>query len=123
MNPLLESGLIKVGGRLTHENSPESQKHPIILPRNHPITRLIIREKHKDLMYAGINATLYAVRETFCPIDDRNTIRHVIRQCVKFFRAKPREVDYLMGNLPQSRVAFSTIYQSGCGCGPFYIKE
>ena len=74
-------------------------------------------------MYAGINATLYAVRETFCPIDDRNTIRHVIRQCVKFFRAKPREVDYLMGNLPQSRVAFSTIYQSGCGCGPFYIKE
>ena len=125
LNPFLESGLLKVGGRLTHAQLPESQKHPVILPRNHPITRLIIREEHVNRMHAGINATLYGVRETFWPIDGRNTTRHIIRQCVRCFRAKPRETNYLMGDLPKNRVSFDRPFVNvGVDyCGPFFIKE
>ena len=125
LNPFLESGLLKVGGRLTHASLPESQKHPIILPRNHPITKLLIQEEHINRMHAGINATLYGVRETFWPIDGRNTTRHIIRQCVQCFRAKPRTTDYIMGNLPPSGVSFSRPFVNvGVDyCGPFFIKE
>ena len=46
LNPFLDKGLIKVGGRLTRAAIPESQKHPIILPKEHHITKLIIRSEH-----------------------------------------------------------------------------
>ena len=76
-------------------------------------------------MHAGTNATLYGVRKAFWPIDGRNTTRHIIRQCVQCFRAKPREIDYIMGNPPQTRVSFSRPFVNvGVDyCGPFFIKE
>ncbi|XP_033229513.1 uncharacterized protein LOC117181054 [Belonocnema kinseyi] len=76
-------------------------------------------------MHARINATLYSVREIFWRIDGRNTTRHIIRQCVKCFRTKPRESEYIMGNLPQNRVSFFRPFVNiGVDyCGPFFIKE
>ena len=50
-------------------------------------------------MHAVAQATLYRVRETYWPIDGRNVVSHVIRQCVTCFRAKPRSFDYIMGSL------------------------
>ena len=107
LNPFLYKGLIKVGGRLDRAEIPEFEKHPIVLPKNHHVTKLIIRDEHLKQLHAGINATLYGIRETYWPIDGRNTTRHIIRQCVKYFGAKPREVNYLMGNLPKSRISFT----------------
>lgn len=125
LNPFLDSDLIKVGGRLAHADIAESKKHPIILPKNHHISKIIVRDAHINLMHAGTNATLYSVRETFWPIDGRNTVRHVIRQCTQCFRAKPREINYIMGNLPKNRVSFVRPFdQVGVDyCGPFFIKE
>ena len=90
LNPFLDKGIIKIGGRLSNAKIPENQKHPIVLPRNHYITRLIIREEHFRKLHAGTQATLYGVRETYLPIDGRNVTRHVIRQCITCFKAKPR---------------------------------
>ena len=91
LNPFMDKGLIKVGGRLSQAEIPESQKHPIVLPKTHHVTKFIIRDEHLKRLHAGVNATLYGVRELFWPIDGRNTTRHIIRQCVKCIRAKPSE--------------------------------
>ena len=125
LNPFLDKGILKVGGRLENAKIPETQKHPIVLPRNHNITRLIIREEHLNKMHAGTQATLYGVREMYWPIDGRNVTRHIIRQCITCFKAKPRGVDYIMGNLPEYRL-FSTrpfLHVGVDYCGPFFIKE
>ncbi|XP_033222717.1 uncharacterized protein LOC117176572 [Belonocnema kinseyi] len=65
LNPFLDDGLIRVGGRLDRAPIPESQKHPIILPKNHHVTKLIIRVELLKKLHAGTNATLYGVRETY----------------------------------------------------------
>ncbi|XP_033222851.1 uncharacterized protein LOC117176704 [Belonocnema kinseyi] len=125
LNPFPDQGIIKVGGRLANANVPDSHKHPIVLPKHHHISKIIIRDEHIDRMHAGVNATLYGVRETFWPIDGRNTVRHVVRQCIRCFRAKPSEVKYIMGNLPKNRVSLSRLFTDvGVDyCGPFFIKE
>lgn len=72
-----------------------------------------------------MNATLYEVRESYWPIDGRNVTRHVIRKCVKCFRARPRETNYMMGSLPKARVSFSRpfLHVGVDFCGPFFTKE
>ncbi|XP_076650259.1 uncharacterized protein LOC143357625 [Halictus rubicundus] len=126
LDPFLDrDGIIRVGGRLKHANIPYSQQHPIVLPRSHHITTLIIRDDHIRNMHAGIQATLYSVRQRYWPIDGRNQARRVIRQCMKCFRANPPNTDYMMGNLPKARVNEDRPF-SNVGidyCGPFYIKE
>ncbi|XP_043476280.1 uncharacterized protein LOC122507559 [Leptopilina heterotoma] len=69
LNPFLSEGIIKVGGRLSNAMIPESQKHPIVLPKSHPVTKLIIQNEHVKRMHAGVSATLYGVRESYWPID------------------------------------------------------
>ena len=125
LNPFLDGGLIRVGGRLSNANILSAQKHPIVLPKNHHITTIIIRDEHIKRLHAGTNATLYGVRELYWPIDGRNSTRHIIRQCISCFRAKPRETNYLMGNLPHNRVSFTRpfVHVGVDYCGPFLLKS
>jgi len=126
LNPFVDQdGILRVGGRLLNAEIPISQRHPILLPSNHHITRTLIREEHLRLKHAGIQTTLYSIREIYWPLNGRNITRHVIHQCVKCFRAKPRFVTPIMGNLPQHRVTFARPFLNvGIDfCGPLYIKE
>ena len=42
----MDNGLMKVRGRLIQDEILESQKHSIVLPKNHHVTKLIIRDEH-----------------------------------------------------------------------------
>ena len=125
LNPFLDHGIIRVGDRLEHVNIPQKQKHPIILPRNHYITTLIIFEEHIKRKHAGTQATIYGVRELFWSMDGRNTTRRIIHECIKCFRAKARGIDYIIGNLPEKRLSLSQpfLHVGVDFCGPFYVKE
>jgi hypothetical protein len=59
LSPFLsKEGLIRVGGRLTHAPINFNQKFPIVLPANHYITELIVRQEHERQLHAGPQATL-----------------------------------------------------------------
>lgn len=122
LDPFLEKGILRVGGRLSNSDLNFNQKHPIVLPRNHSVTSMIIREQHEKLQHAGVQATLYAVRELYWPIDGRNITRKVLRQCVTCVRVNPQGFDYKIRNLPADRVNCSRPF-SIIGvdyCGPFF---
>ncbi|XP_076477262.1 uncharacterized protein LOC143303108 [Bombus vancouverensis nearcticus] len=79
LNPFLdEDGLLRVGGRLTNSAIPFSQKHPIILPKS-PVTELIIEQEHRNNHHTGTQATLYAVRLRYWPIDGRSQVWRTLR--------------------------------------------
>lgn len=120
-----DKGILRVGGRLQNSTIPFDQKHPILLPRGHHITKLIIRDSHIRNHHTGITATLYDVRQLYWPIDGKNTTRQIVRQCVRCFRVKPPTIEYIMGNLPAARVTEGRPFiNSGVDyCGPFFIKE
>nr|XP_012135148.1 PREDICTED: uncharacterized protein LOC100874762 isoform X2 [Megachile rotundata]XP_012135760.1 PREDICTED: uncharacterized protein LOC100874762 isoform X3 [Megachile rotundata] len=126
LNPFIDAkGILRVGGRLSQANIPYNARHPILLPRQHHVTNLIILEQHVKHFHAGVLATLNAVRQRFWVPNAKRLIRSLIHKCVICFRAKPPIVEYKMGDLPLSRVVPSKPFnQVGLDfCGPLFIKE
>ncbi|XP_044591939.1 uncharacterized protein LOC123270068 [Cotesia glomerata] len=126
LNPILdEFGILRVGGRLACASIAEDQRHPILLPAQHFLTRIIILSEHLRLKHAGPQATLYSIRQVYWPINGRNITRNLISKCIPCFRAKPRLADHQMGILPKQRVTSSRsfLHVGVDYCGPFYIKE
>ncbi|XP_050493812.1 uncharacterized protein LOC126875132 [Bombus huntii] len=125
LNPFIDKeGILRVGGRLSHSSMTFAQKHPIVLPKSSVTTRIIDHE-HKIHMHSGTQATLYAVRQRYWPVDGRSQVWRAIKGCVRCCRAQPPPVEYVMGNLPEARVTESRPFTNvGVDyCGPFHIKE
>ncbi|XP_026464695.1 uncharacterized protein LOC113367289 [Ctenocephalides felis] len=96
-------GLLRVGGRLG-QSLIYSQKHPIILPRRHYITRLLLRQEHVRLLHAGTQAILINIRQKYWPINRRNIIKGIIKECTICRRFQAAQSQQLMGSLPADRV-------------------
>ncbi|XP_050494523.1 uncharacterized protein LOC126875676 [Bombus huntii] len=125
LNPFLDKdGMLRVGGRLSHSPMPFSQKHPIIVPKS-SVTALIIEHEHLINLHSGTQATLYALRRSYWPIDGRSHVWSTLKMFVRCCRANPPPVDYVLGDLPASRITESRPFTNvGIDyCGPFYIKE
>lgn len=123
--PFLDNDdLIRVGGRLQNSSLGFDQKHPILLPANHKLTKLLIENIHEKTFHIGPQSLLYLVREKFWPINGRNICRQICHDCVICFKAKPTPAKQLMGNLPLERVTQNFVFNI-CGidfCGPFLVK-
>ncbi|XP_071652687.1 uncharacterized protein [Temnothorax longispinosus] len=120
-----ETGLIRVGGRLKNSELKFDACYPILLPRDHELTKRTIRQEHVRNMHAGTQATMAAVKQRFWPLSLRSTARKIIRNCVTCFRAKPSQSEALMGSLPSTRVTVSRPF-SHCNvdyAGPVMVKE
>ena len=53
LSPVLIEGTIHVGGRIRHAPIPFDAIHPMILPRDHPVSTFIVRHYHEYLGHAG----------------------------------------------------------------------
>ncbi|XP_033222850.1 uncharacterized protein LOC117176703 [Belonocnema kinseyi] len=126
LKPILDSeGVLRVGGQLELSELIYIQKHPILLPKYHHLTNLIVRDQHLQLLHAGTQATLNIIRDNYWIVDGRNVARNIIRKCVTCFRAKQQFPTYIMGDLPKDRTVFERPFKhAGIDfCGPFFIKE
>ncbi|XP_062713303.1 uncharacterized protein LOC134290245 [Aedes albopictus] len=125
LSPFLDSErVVRVGGRLNHSLLPYQAKHPALLPKMHPLTRLIAEHLHKKLQHGGGRTLLTAIREEFWPIDGRRLVRSVVRNCFRCQRLDPVPAQQQIGQLPASRVTPSRPF-SVVGvdyAGPFYLK-
>ena len=65
LDPVLENGLLRVGGRLEHAPIENDAKHPIILPKRHHVTKLIIEYFHRASAHSGIEYTLSLIRQKY----------------------------------------------------------
>lgn len=105
LNPFIDDeDIIRVGGRITNSTFAYDMKHPILLPQAHHMTRLNIENEHKKLLHAGPQATLAAIRNEYYPLNGRNTVRLILRKCIRCFKIKPTRTITQMGNLPTARI-------------------
>ncbi|XP_033229491.1 uncharacterized protein LOC117181028 [Belonocnema kinseyi] len=126
LTPFLdEFGLLRVGGRLNNASLPFDKKHPIILPSDHLLTKLIIKDEHKRLMHAGCQSVVASLREQYWPLSCKNIVKTVLRKCVQCFRVKPVGTEHVMGNLPAGRVTLARPFNSSGVdyAGPFLVKD
>lgn len=93
MNPFLDiKGLFRVGGRLNHSNLSYEQKHPIILPSSHKLT------KHN-----GPQNLLHGVPQTYWALKGKYLARRIVHNCIICFKSKPVISNQIMGDLPSER--------------------
>lgn len=79
-------------------------KHPILLSRKHKLTKLILQQKHLKLLHAGPQLLLFTVRSNFWITNGHNLEKGFVHECIHCFKASPRTVTPLMGNLPSNRI-------------------
>ena len=66
LSPTLDNqGIIRVGGRIDQTQLPYSNRHPIILPSNHPLTTKLIKAYHEKLLHTGTDLVLSHIRQHF----------------------------------------------------------
>ncbi|XP_055522691.1 uncharacterized protein LOC129716872 [Wyeomyia smithii] len=80
------AGIIRVGGRLTNLDLPESSKHPIVLKASHPLSVIIANHIHKILLHAGPQLMLATLRHIYWILGGRNLVRQIYHKCHTCFR-------------------------------------
>ena len=121
-----KNGLIRVGGRLGRSLLDYSVKHPVILPKQSPIVKALIRRFHHKVNHAGRGITLNAIRDSGIWITNMNSLcKDVIRKCVVCKRLRGSFGRQVMSDLPVDRtMAASPFTYVGVDLfGPFLIKE
>ena len=65
MNPICVSGILRVGGRLRRTPIAFETRHPIIVPSESHVTKLLIEQHHRDIGHCGMSFTWTLMRQTF----------------------------------------------------------
>ncbi|GFX47413.1 hypothetical protein TNCV_4692181 [Trichonephila clavipes] len=78
-----EHGLVRVGRRLQNSQLRFNSKHPIILPSQHSISQLLIKEQHIAHLHAGPTLLAHVLRQSHWIVGSRKLTNKCIRKCLK----------------------------------------
>ncbi|GFU93770.1 uncharacterized protein TNCV_1659951 [Trichonephila clavipes] len=66
MQTLVDSdGIIRIKSKIIMRKDVESIRYPIVLPSRHPIVTKLIMQKHIELLHAGVQTVMSALRENY----------------------------------------------------------
>ncbi|XP_049287565.1 uncharacterized protein LOC125766030 [Anopheles funestus] len=126
LNPFIDDqGLMRVNGRLANSQLDSDMKQPILIPKNHRLTSLLVQHYHLRLLHAGPQLMISTIRQSLWIIGVRSVARSVYHKCMRCFKVTPKHINQPMGNLPPSRVTEARAFAvSGVDyAGPVYVKE
>ncbi|XP_070138848.1 uncharacterized protein [Drosophila bipectinata] len=106
LSPFIDAqGILRVRGRLRNAlQLTTQQRTPIILPKSHHFTDLVIKNAHLNTMHGGVQLTRAIIHQQFWIINTKQAVKRVLRQCVACFQHRPKPSRQLMGDLPYHRV-------------------
>lgn len=126
LTPFLDSnGLLRLGGRLQSSFLNSNAKHPLIVPKDSPLTSLIISDAHQRTMHGGTQATLSYIRNNYWIVGGRMPVRSFILKCIPCARYRQNRAQQIIGQLPPERVTPSRPFlNTGVDyAGPLQIKN
>ena len=111
-------------GRIHHANIPQSVRHPVMLPRDHYFTRLIVLNAHTRVHHSGTRDTITEIRSRYWIVRGRSQVRMLIRKCVVCRHKKGSHYQVPPPPLPDYRVREAPPFAAtGIDyAGPFYVR-
>ena len=76
------AGILRCTGRLVNSDLEFDGRRPVILPRDHALSTMIIEECHKKVLHSGVRATLAELRSRYWIPKGRQCVKKVLRKCV-----------------------------------------
>ena len=105
LHPFIHAdGTVRVGGRLQWAAIDEDEKHPILLPKESRLTKLILKHIHLKMYHAGKGPVLVEFRKIFWVTGAKTRARMTIHDCLKCARHNTRPQAPVMADLPPPRV-------------------
>ena len=104
LDPILNNGVIRVGGRLERATVSYEAKHPAIIPKESHIARLILEDVHKSVGHMGYNAVLSELRQKYWMPSIGSILKKVLSKCVTCQRYQARIGEQKMAELPADRL-------------------
>jgi len=98
-------GLLRVGGRLKNAGILNDEKHQIILPQKHLLSKLIVQYHHVTNFHAGREHTLSLVSQRYWIIKAKSVVRQVLHDCLYCERRRATPTSPVMSDLPYERLA------------------
>lgn len=99
-----EDGILRVYGRLRRSALHYHHRHPIILPKHHHVTKLIVSHAHAQTQHGDIQLMLNFIRQNYWILNARSLVKWVIKNCHVCHRLKAKPANQLMADLPKSRI-------------------
>ena len=77
-------------GRLGSSDLSDEARNPIILPKEHGLTKLIVEQCHRKFLHSGLRATSAELRARFWVPKGRQVVKKIIRSCVTCKKSESR---------------------------------
>ncbi|XP_055613361.1 uncharacterized protein LOC129759847 [Uranotaenia lowii] len=121
-----ERGVLRVDSRVgAAKNVASNLKFPVILPKDHYVTELIIHYYHRKYLHRNSETVVNELRQCFYISQLRPVVKRVTRRCqsCKVYKSEPQTPR--MAPLPEARMASFTRPFSYVGLdlfGPVFVK-
>ena len=100
-----DDDILRCRTRINNASISDASKRPILMPRDHHYSKLIIRESHESVFHYGLRETLNHVRTQYWILRGREAVKKVIRPCVICKRAEGLPfAGCVLPDLPRFRV-------------------
>ena len=70
-----------IEGRLVNSDLESEARRPVILPRQHRFTRLVIEECHQGVHHSGVRATFAELRSRYWVPRGRQVVKRILSVC------------------------------------------
>ena len=120
-----EDNILRCRGRLANAHLSPETRYPILMPRDHHISKLIVEDCHRKVNHGGLRETLAELRSQYWVTKGRRFVKKTLHRCVTCKRLEgipfksPRHAD-----LPETGVtdhaAFTHVGVDFAG--PLFVK-
>ncbi|XP_016336888.1 uncharacterized protein LOC107684994 [Sinocyclocheilus anshuiensis] len=106
LDPVLQDGLLRIGGRLEQSTLLSNEKHPLVIPGHSYIATLLTNHYHDKVNHQGRVFTEGAIRAGgFWIVGAKRCISGILRKCITCCKQRGKTAEQKMADLPPDRIS------------------